>query len=58
MEASGLVTTRAWFGPGLPLQPHEHATASVAVVLHGGWEGELGSLGETPAAFRRRFRHG
>ena len=41
IEASGLVMTRAWYAPGLRLQPHEHATASVAVVLRGGWEGEL-----------------
>jgi AraC family transcriptional regulator len=41
MEAGGLVMTRAWFAPGLRLEPHEHATASVAVVLRGGWEGEL-----------------
>ena len=41
LEAGGLVVTRAWFAPGLRLQPHAHATASVAVVLKGGWEGEL-----------------
>jgi len=41
LEAGGLVMTRAWFAPGLRLQPHAHATASVAVVLRGGWEGEL-----------------
>src|SRR4029434_6115855 len=41
MEASGLVMTRAWFAPGLRLPPHEHGTASVAVVLRGGWDGEI-----------------
>ena len=41
LEAGGLVMTRAWFAPGLRLEPHDHATASVAVVLRGGWEGEL-----------------
>ena len=41
LEAGGLVMTRAWFAPGLRLEPHEHATASVAVVLRGGWDGEL-----------------
>ena len=41
LEAGGMVLTRAWFAPGLRLQPHDHATASVAVVLRGGWEGEL-----------------
>ena len=41
MEASGLVMTRAWFAPGLRLAPHDHDTASVAVVLRGGWEGAL-----------------
>jgi len=41
METSGLVLTRAWFAPGLRVPPHEHATASVAVVLRGGWDGAL-----------------
>ena len=41
LEAGGLVMTRACFAPGLRLEPHEHATASVAVVLRGGWDGEL-----------------
>lgn len=41
LEAGGLLMTRAWFAPGLRLQPHAHATASVAVVLRGGWEGQL-----------------
>jgi len=41
LEAGGLVMTRAWFAPGLRLDPHDHATASVAVVLRGGWAGEL-----------------
>jgi AraC family transcriptional regulator len=41
MEASGLVMTRAWFAPGLRVPPHAHGTASVAVVLRGGWDGAL-----------------
>ena len=41
LEANGLLMTRAWFAPGLRLEPHDHDTASVAVVLRGGWEGEL-----------------
>ena len=41
LESGGLVMTRAWFAPGLRLEPHDHATASVAVVLRGGWDGEL-----------------
>lgn len=41
MEAGGLVMTRAWFAPGLRLPPHDHDTASVAVVLRGGWDGAL-----------------
>jgi len=41
IEAGGLVVTRAWFAPGLRLEPHAHVTPSIAVVLRGGWEGEL-----------------
>src|SRR5262249_31403921 len=41
LEANGLLMTRAWFAPGLRLPPHDHDTASIAVVLRGGWEGEL-----------------
>jgi len=41
VEAGGLVMTRAWFAPGLRIDPHQHATSSVAVVLRGGWEGRL-----------------
>src|SRR5215813_3778062 len=41
IEAGGLVVTRAWFAPGLKLEPHAHVTPSIAVVLRGGWEGEL-----------------
>jgi len=36
-----MVLTRAWFAPGLRLEPHAHATPSIAFVLRGGWEGEL-----------------
>lgn len=41
METGGLLLTRAWFPPGLRLAPHAHSAASVAVVLRGGWEGQL-----------------
>jgi AraC family transcriptional regulator len=41
METGGLLLTRAWFAPGLRLAAHAHTTPSVAVLLRGGWEGQL-----------------
>ena len=41
VETGGLLLTRAWFSPGLNLAPHAHASASVAVILRGGWLGQL-----------------
>ena len=41
METGGLLLTRAWFAPGLRLGVHAHAAPSVAVLLRGGWEGQL-----------------
>jgi len=41
LETGGLLVTRAWFSPGLKLEAHAHASASVAVVLRGGWLGQL-----------------
>ena len=41
LETGGLLLTRAWFSPGLKLEPHAHPSASVAVVLRGGWLGLL-----------------
>jgi AraC family transcriptional regulator len=41
VKTGGLLLTRAWFSPGLRLEPHAHGSPSVAVVLRGGWLGQL-----------------
>jgi AraC family transcriptional regulator len=51
METGALLLTRAWFPPRLRLPPHAHARASLAVVLRGGWTGELE---RRPTELRRR----